>query len=85
MTVRSPLASAFLALVLTGLPAGAGYFAAASEDISHGGARVFHQGGGVFQVTPASAESAQPAEIDVKRIRHRYDPAVDPDFQLSRT
>jgi len=79
MTVRSPLASAFLVLVLTGLPAGAGYFPAASEDISHGGARVFHQGGGVFQVTPASAESAQPAEIDLKRIRHRYDRAVDPD------
>jgi hypothetical protein len=66
----SALLGLLAALVAAAAPA------AADEDISHHGARIVHQGEGVFLVAPPAADSAR---IDLTRIRHGYDPAVDPD------
>lgn len=58
--------------------------AAAGDDISHGGAKVVHEGAGVFLVGPLAARAGPRSEsavqrIDLRRIEHGYDPAVDPD------
>lgn len=54
------------------------------EDISNGGARVIHLGGGEFAVHTAPNTAARdPAgstqRIDLRRVVHGYDPAIDPD------
>ncbi len=62
------LVAACLAL-LPAVPAGA-------EDIARSTLRVEHLGGGVFSVTPPAGKAMQ---IDLRRIEHGYDPAVDDD------
>ena len=58
--------------------------AADSEDISHGSLQVLHQGRGVFSVLAPDEKSPAgsagiPTQIDLARIEHGYDPAVDND------
>jgi len=82
LSVRLPLA--FISLVLIGFLDETASPAVAREDISHGGARIVHQGGGLFLVAPTATVPDTPrpggaATIDLERIRHGHDPARDPD------
>lgn len=79
--------SAAFACLFTGLRVVAPLQAGAAEDISHGGATIIHEGQGVFQVTPFPATKDEPTappptKIDLKRVRHGYDPDVDDDVPL---
>ena len=55
---------------------------AVSEDITAGGAHVVYQGNGIFVVGPPRTAwngGAQTTVVDLKHIRHSYDPAIDKD------
>lgn len=84
MASERKLAPLILALVFVGAIADLHEPAIAGEDITHGGVRIVYQGDGAFLVGPPPSEAAKdglgrPGPIDFKRIRHRYDPALDPD------
>lgn len=84
MASERKLAPLILALVLAGATGGLHAPALAGQDITHGGVQIVHRGDGVFLVGPSQSEAAKaglgsPGSIDLKRIRHRYDPAMDPD------
>src|SRR5690348_2118658 len=50
-----------------------------AEDITAGGARVTYQGDGIFVVNRSGAAANAATIVDLKHIRHSYDPAVDKD------
>ena len=50
-----------------------------AEDITAGGARVTYQGDGIFVVNRSGADANAATIVDLKHIRHSYDPAVDKD------
>lgn len=50
-----------------------------AEDISHDGATVIHEGEGRFRVGPLKELHKPARRIDLRRIEHGYNPAVDPD------
>jgi hypothetical protein len=55
---------------------------AVAEDISAGGTHVTYQGNGIFLVGSGAQDqggNASPTVIDLKHIRHAYDPTVDKD------
>ena len=54
-------------------PSGAGL---AGEDLTASGAHIVHLGDGVFVV---SGSRTRPTVVDLKRITHRHDPAIDKD------
>jgi hypothetical protein len=80
------LARLFL-LVSAGALAAAPLAVAEVEDLSNGALRVVHQGQGVFLVSsPAniikSVSETAAAQIDLRRIEHGYDPAIDVDVPI---
>ena len=74
-------------ILSAGVLAHGGTAIAAPEDISHGPIRVVHQGQGVFSVswpadTAKSGSETSATRIDLHRIEHGYDPAIDRDVPI---